>query len=287
MRPSRHVMLLALAGLVWLGGNLLAWNYLERREERLLAESLEVPFDLVRRFDAHRAESADCREAAISQLPYRLYVPGISARQRALPLIVVLHGSGSRGSDNMRQLKGIPQVLTETSLQKKHPCFVLAPQCPENIRWSNRDGEIDSQECDALRLVVQSLMEVRANYRIDENRIYLLGFSMGGYGAWELAARHPETFRKVVPIAGGGNPKWAEQLKSVDIRAVHGTADGVVSIEESRRMIEAIRAAGGTPRFDELIGVEHAGWRVMLKDPGEFMTWLMQSSQIEPLTSAD
>ncbi|MDQ3332286.1 MAG: hypothetical protein M3552_16820 [Planctomycetota bacterium] len=95
-----------------------------------------------------------------------------------------------------------------------------------------------------------------------------------------MAAREPDRFAAVVPIAGGGHPESGDRLVDVPIRAVHGDADDVVPVTQSREMVAAIRAAGGSPRYDELPGVSHANWKSLLADPPEFMRWLHQ--QVRP-----
>ena len=80
---------------------------------------------------------------------------------------------------------------------------------------------------------------------IDPARVYLTGLSMGGYGSWDLAERMPERFAALVPICGGGDEKQADRLVGLPIWAWHGDADGAVPVERSRRMIAAIKEAGG------------------------------------------
>jgi len=108
----------------------------------------------------------------------------------------------------------------------------------------------------------------------DPERLYLVGYSMGAFGAWALAAKHPGRFAAVVPIAGGGDPERTGRLDSLPIRVIHGDADSVVPIEESRRMVEALRQRGGKPLFDELRGVGHDSWKVGFVDNFTALTWL-------------
>lgn len=279
MPLRRRIIFCVLALLGWGGANLLAWTYLEYREQRLRAEAADVPYELVSRFEEHTAAVTDCNGPIRGVLPYRLFQPVERESGRLYPVVLYLHGSGDRGGDNMQQVGGIPQILTEPDLQKEFPCFVIAPQCPEGIQWSNRSALGDEDTCDGLTLALAAVDEVLTDYPADPDRVYLIGYSMGGFGAWELAARHPKRFAAVVPIAGGGNPEWASRLVDAPIRAVHGAADDVVPVEQSREMIAAIRAAGGSPRYDEIPGAPHSSWRNLLSEPSNFLRWLHQQSR--------
>jgi predicted peptidase len=91
---------------------------------------------------------------------------------------------------------------------------------------------------------------------------------------WNLASRHPDWFAAVVPIAGGGDPAFAEQLARVPLWAVHGSDDKLVPPGLSRRMIEAIRAAGGQPKYTEIDNVGHDSWMPAYEDPGGVLPWM-------------
>jgi predicted peptidase len=87
------------------------------------------------------------------------------------------------------------------------------------------------------------------NFSIDPTRVYLAGYSMGGYGAWSLAAAAPDRFAAIAPVSGGGDPNDAAKLSKLPIWAFHGAKDKVVPIDEDQKMVEAVRAAGGKPRL--------------------------------------
>jgi len=122
------------------------------------------------------------------------------------------------------------------------------------------------------------------DHHIDPQRIYLTEFSMGGYGAWELAARRPDLFAAVVPICGGGDTKWAPSLKEVPLWAVHGAEDNTMDFPpiRSREMIQALRSAGGNPRYTELPGIGHDSWHKAY-DPGSgIFTWMLHQQRPRP-----
>jgi predicted peptidase len=161
------------------------------------------------------------------------------------PLLIFLHGAGERGEDISKVL--IHGPLKEIGKGRDLPFVVAAPQCPENQGW-------DAVTLDGL---FQHLVR---RYRIDLDRVYLTGLSMGGYGTWDWATRHPNRFAAIAPICGGGNPNRAGRIAHLPIWNTHGDADQAVPIAQSIRMIDAVRAAGGKPRFDIIQGGGHDVW---------------------------
>jgi len=179
-----------------------------------------------------------------------------------VPLVVFLHGAGERGDDNMQQLQTLPTQLFRS------PAFtgsVLAPQCPSGMFWGACMPELEA-------LIERTIRE----HHIDPQRVYLTGFSMGGYGTWELAARRPDLFAAVVPICGGGEMKWAPSLKKVPLWAVHGADDKTIPPQRSRDMIQAVQSAGGTPRYTEFPGIGHDSWHSAYDLSSGILTWMFQ-----------
>ncbi len=120
------------------------------------------------------------------------------------------------------------------------------------------------------------LREVEQKYPVDPARVYLTGLSMGGFGSWNLASRHPDWFAALVPICGGGDPSHAAELAKIPTWAFHGADDKVVPPSLSQQMIEAIRAAGGKPQYTELPGVGHDSWTPAYKDPNGVLPWMFE-----------
>src|SRR5688572_23681850 len=188
------------------------------------------------------------------------------------PLVLFLHGAGERGDDNRAQLAYLPEILARPDMRKRFPAHVLAPQCPEGKSWSKRTWALENPPIlpDALPAMVET---VSGRYAVDRTRLYLTGLSMGGFGSWDLAARMPDTWAAVVPICGGGDPGDAAKLKDVPIWAFHGAEDDVVPAQRSREMIEEVRAAGGHPRYSELVGVGHDSWTPAYESE-ELLEWM-------------
>ena len=147
---------------------------------------------------------------------------------------------------------------------------MVSPQCPR----SPESWPLPSQQA----LLVALLDHIVKTYKVDEDRIYLTGLSMGGYGSWRLAADHPERFAAVVPICGAGKTADAERLKNLPIWAWHGTDDPAVPFQSSTEMVEAIKQAGGTNiRFTSLEGIGHNSWEAAYASP-DLYQWLEKQS---------
>ena len=98
---------------------------------------------------------------------------------------------------------------------------------------------------------------MQKEYKIDDKRIYLTGLSMGGFGTWSLAAKYPDRWAAIVPFCGGGDPAKAKEIKDIPCWCFHGDADQAVPVRASREMVEALKAAGGKPKYTEYPGVGH------------------------------
>lgn len=206
-------------------------------------------------------------------MPYVLFVPPTYDGKTPLPLVLWLHGGASRGSDPKQILaygdQHGPLFFARADNQRSHPAFVLAPQCPRDHFWAVPDAETRE-----MKLVLELLEDVRRRYRIDERRLYVAGMSMGGYGTWDLITRHPTLFAAAIPICGGGDPSRAARIRT-PLWAFHGAEDELVRVEESREMIEALRAAGRRPRYTEYPDVGHNAWARAFQEP-ELLQWIFK-----------
>jgi predicted peptidase len=211
---------------------------------------------------------------------FRLLRPATIAPGARYPVVLFLHGAGERGDDNERQLKFLPTWLAETEARERRPCFLIAPQCRADHAWAAIDWKLkrplplaDEPTAD-LAAAVAALDGVLAGEpAADPDRVYLTGLSMGGYGSWDLAVRHPDRFAAVLPICGGGDPAMATRLATLPIWCFHGADDPVVPVGLSRSMVAAITVAGGTPVFSELPGVGHDSWTPAYRNPA-VLDWL-------------
>lgn len=196
------------------------------------------------------------------RLPFWLYLPPDYESREHWPLVMFLHGRGERGDNlDLVKLHGLPKIIAEG---KSFPFVVVAPQCPIASYWS--------EQIDALNALLDHVI---ASNRIDADRVYLTGLSMGGAGTWFFAGRYPEKFAAIAPICGSGL-KWLaqERLTRLPIWVFHGDADSVVPIRYSQEMVDAIRENGGTVKFTIYPGIDHDSWTQTYNNP-ELYDWLL------------
>ncbi|AZG17249.1 cadherin-like beta sandwich domain-containing protein [Cupriavidus pauculus] len=218
-------------------------------------------------------------------MPYRLYVPPNYDPHKRYPLVMFLHGGGEGGSDNEKQLLGTQgaTVWAKPEEQARRPAFVLAPQAHSYLNQDpkspiggfgitrNRDGERFMEDAlkpsTDVKLALAVLEKVMKEYGVERNRVYVTGLSQGGFGTWNIGLLRPDLFAAMIPIAGGGDPTQMEKLKSMPIWAFHAEEDQVIPVSYSRQSVEALRKAGGSPRYTEL----PAG---TFLDPNEHWSWV-------------
>src|SRR3954465_2156802 len=125
-----------------------------------------------------------------ARLPYRLLKPDGHDKdgKDRYPLVVFLHGTGGRGTDNMKQLRSGVEEFVKDATRKKHPCFLAVPQCPPDKLWVNvspRDARgnlpLARSPTEPTAMALDLIEALCNEYRIDKDRIYLTGVSVGGY----------------------------------------------------------------------------------------------------------
>jgi len=202
-----------------------------------------------------------------------LYLPQDYGRdaQRQWPLIVFLHGSGERGFDSQRLASiGLPQILQDRS---DLPFVVVSPQLPPGDGWNDK-GEM-----------INALVDwVETEYAIDPQRIYLTGFSLGGFGTWALGLNAADRFAALVPVAGGWEfgsdavPSNICDLAAKPIWVFHGAQDETVKPAQSEVLVEALRACGNDVRYTLLPKATHAASGVLPYRDSELYDWLLQQA---------
>jgi hypothetical protein len=192
---------------------------------------------------------------------YLSYVPKDYAADtsKKWPLIIYLHGGSDRGTTLTKLYSsGIPDQIYRG---RELPFIVVAPQCPEHVRWST-DNWFD----DFYRNVI-------ITYRIDTNRVYLTGFSLGGSGTWYLAVKYPDRFAAIAPMSGfTSNLEFIdnniEKLIDMPIWAFHGKVDNVVPFEETERIMNKLEGKNKNLRF------------TIEPNVGHWIHWLVYPNQV-------
>jgi predicted peptidase len=208
-------------------------------------------------------KSLRLKRATTVNLAYLLYLPKDYDQRDSWPLLVFLHGIGERGNDlDAVKRHGPPKLIAQG---REYPMVVASPQCPADRWWQ-------ATESTAL---VDELVE---KYKIDQDRIYLTGLSMGGFGVWELATFTPQRFAALAPVCGGGEPLKASLLVDLPIWAFHGAKDSLVPVEYSQRMVDAVNAAGGHAKLTVYPNTEHDSWTETYANSALY-DWLLQQKR--------
>lgn len=197
-------------------------------------------------------------------LNYLLYLPkGYEKDKKAWPVLLFLHGAGERGNDlKVVKKHGPPKLIAGG---KDLPFIVVSPQ-------ANRFG----WRPEALNALLD---EVEKTHRVDPDRIYVTGLSMGGMGTWALAASRPDRFAAIVPICGGGDPAEAAKIKHLPIRIFQGAKDPAVKLDTAKRMHKALSDAGAKDvELKVYPDLAHDCWTVTYDDP-KLYEWLLKQKR--------
>ena len=206
-----------------------------------------------------------------------------------MPVVLILHGAGERGSDNTSQLANyVPELFS----QAKSPywgAIVICPQCPSGQQWVDTpwgNGNYSTEtvkQSNELTAVLEILDEVEDTYSTDTNRYYVTGLSMGGFGTWDLIMRHPERFAAAIPICGGADVEKASVLVSMPIRTFHGINDTTVPYAGTDAMAKAIKAAAEAAgvksniMFTPVLNAGHTIWS-NIGTNGAHSNWMFSQS---------
>ena len=172
-----------------------------------------------------------------------LYTPANVEKPK--PVVIFLHGASLRGTD----LNQVRRYGTIDAIERgrKIDAYVIAPQVPQG--WWKPEK------------IINILEWVKKHHNVDETRVYVLGMSLGGFGSIDLAAQYPDKIAAAMAFCGGGNQKSYKGLTKVPLWIIHGTADNIVNVKESDRVVEAMKnSKGGAPRlhYDRIDGMNHS-----------------------------
>jgi len=193
-------------------------------------------------------------------LHYILIRPFDYDPKKKYPLVVCLPYGGYEAS--------AAEFLSADSNRINYRAFIFVPNCPPGSGWGGIPNypSIDS-------LVYKAISTLDKEPGIDIKRRYVTGVSRGGYGAWKFICTRPDMFAAAIPVSGGGDPKLAPKIVNVAIWAFHGAKDRNVPVSGSRDMIEAIKKAGGNPKYTEYPNEAHNIWNQVSTTRGLF-DWL-------------
>jgi predicted peptidase len=200
-------------------------------------------------------------------LRYLLYLPAEYAADEAKkwPLVLFLHGSGERGDDLEKvKVHGPPKLL---AAKPDLPAIVVSPQCPNDSRWNAQE-------------LAKLVDELANTYRVDRERLYVTGLSMGGAGTWSLLAEYPELFAAALPICGRGDVSAAERIAKTPTWVFVGGKDRPQTVSGNEEMVAALKKAGANVQFKLYPDLPHDCWTVTYEDP-KVWEWLLAQRRVK------
>ncbi|MBI4766695.1 MAG: prolyl oligopeptidase family serine peptidase [Deltaproteobacteria bacterium] len=215
----------------------------ELREANTILDELEAGRD------PFASRRGDFRKAYLSNVdhtlqPYRIFIPSTYDGSKAFPLIISLHGVGGDENSYFEEYgSGAFKIEAE-----ERGYLVACPKGRQPASMYLGPAEQD---------IMDVIAEAKKAYHIDENRIYLTGHSMGGFGTWSVAMNHPQVFAALAPVAGGGNPGRMGKIAHIPQLVVHGEKDQIVSVERSRQMVEAAQKLNVKLKYFEIPDGDH------------------------------
>jgi predicted peptidase len=224
---------------------------------------------------------------------YEIYRPAGWTPEKRWPVIIYLHGGGERGTDGILPT----QVGIGPAVWRSNGSFPFVVAFPQADRpWGM--PEMEARVLEARERMIR-------DHAGDPDRVYLTGNSMGGFGTWIIGARHPELFAALVPICGGVRPPRgvkvpadsiarqpdpegavARKLGSLPVWAFHGGRDWMNPPRSSRRLVEALRAAGGDVRYTEYADLGHNSWDRAYAETALYEWMLRQRNSPTPAATA-
>lgn len=195
--------------------------------------------------------------------PFVDYSP--SEKKAGLPLIIQLHGAGERGDGSdlsLVDVHGFSKVIRDG----EYDCIFVMPQCPRESFWAAR-----------VESIAAFIDQIKREFSVDEDRVYLTGLSMGGYGTWYTAMAYPERFAAIAPVCGGGMAWNAGALSRLPVWAFHGVNDAAVSVTQTDEMVAALRLKNAPVTYTRLEGVGHGVWEYAYND--ELYKWFLSNKR--------
>lgn len=208
----------------------------------------------------------------LDDLQYVIRYPENYREGEKYPVILFLHGAGTRGTDIEVLKKNAFFGLTAEHAD--FPFVTVAPQCHSET-WF-----------DHFETLKRLVADIRASEFADPNRLYVIGASMGGYATWQLTMSMPEMFAAAVPICGGGMYWDAGRLKHVPIWAFHGDSDKTVLTEDSVKMVNAVNKKGGDAKLTIYPETGHDAWTATYKNADVF-AWMLSHTRWQANTETD
>jgi pimeloyl-ACP methyl ester carboxylesterase len=224
----------------------------------------------------------------------RAYLPGGYDHKKKWPLVIHIHGYNPANPDYVRWW----------SVDQRHNVADVEYGARQGVIYMEPHGRGNNNYLGlGDQDVVRAIRLAKERFSVDEERVYLVGDSMGGWGTWNVATRHPDLFAAIAPIYGGSDyhsqyteealakltplerflaekheSSWAmaEGLLNVPILVHHGDVDRSVNVDYSRYGVRLLERWGYNVRYVELPGYGHEELSVM----SSVIDWFLQHRRV-------
>jgi predicted peptidase len=208
------------------------------------------------------------------QMDYLLYLPEdykSPTPAASYPLVVFLHGGGASNLTKVSE-QFLPSLIKQG---KQFPFIMVSPRNP-------REEEFFPQE--QVATVVE---EIASTYKVDRDRIYLVGNSRGAFTAFQMIQNYPDTYAAVVAVSGGGIAHYLDRVRPwTPFWIFHGNNDETVKLSESVAMVQKLKDLGGSRdiRFTVYEGAGHSQTDDLAFSDPALYEWLLKQSRVPPKT---
>lgn len=208
-----------------------------------------------------------------TEQPYAIYIPNNFSEKKKYPLVVMLHGAGSNHRLALKRVFGKSNLEGENDVEaslyfpklKEVNYIVVSPLARGTMGYQGI----------AEKDVWDMIANVKKRFKIDENRTYLTGLSMGGGGTMWIGLTRPDFWAAIAPVCPAPPTETVAFLENASNLPVHffqGADDPVVKAEITRKWVEDFKNAGSKVAYVEYPGVKHDSWVNAYKE-GFIFNW--------------
>jgi predicted peptidase len=207
-------------------------------------------------------------------MDYYLLKPVNYDARRKYSLVLTLHGASGHS--------WAAYILSFPQMQQAYPAFVLVPRAQVGS-WEN--AAYEDLRPEPTKHIMSIIKSLEKEFSIDPERIYVTGYSMGGYGTFGIIAQYPHSFAAAAPLCGGGEIKDAGKMVGTPTWAFHGALDNNIPVNQSRLITKAIKQAGSNQiYYTEYPKLGHNVWNTVYHSP-QFWNWMFNQRRKQSQTS--
>lgn len=202
-------------------------------------------------------------------LPYRIYVPESYNSENEYKLLMMFHGDGEKGNDNLAPINFSTGMVYANNIinnvKYKDEFIIVVPQCPKDDYWVDWTKgsyvDIDNRpQTVSSKLAAELLFDIVQEYSVDMSSLYITGLSMGGYATWDFVCRYPGLFAAALPMCGGCDPTYYKEASLTPIWSFHCDNDPVVNYDANKEMVSNLKSIGAGVYYTEYSGIYHDSW---------------------------